>query len=60
MTKRVRVENADSSNYKVKVHVEQLQTDGTWLRTDTKELMFPAELTELYVHGHQRLIVEEG
>ncbi len=61
MTKKIRVENADASTYKVRVHIEQLRTDGTWERTGTfHDIDHPAQLIELYVHTHQRLIVEEN
>lgn len=59
MTKKIRIENADTSTWKVRVHIEQL-SNGVWLRTETRELNFPTSLEELYIHGTQRLVVEEG
>ncbi len=64
MTKKIRIENADTSTHKVRVHTEYL-VDGVWVRkTDTfagksNDLLYPADLAELYVHDRQRLVVEE-
>lgn len=65
MTKKIRIENADNSNYKVRVHVEYL-VDGAWVRgteaimPKSSLLAYPTELAELWIHGQQRLVVEEG
>lgn len=65
MTKKVRIENADNSTHKVRVHAEYL-VNGQWVRsTDqiaakTSDLNLPADLAELWIHGQQRLVVEEG
>jgi len=60
MTKKIRIENADNSNHKVRVFTEYL-VDGQWTRQPkTTDLVYPADLAELYVHGHQRLVVEES
>ncbi len=60
MTKKVRIENADTSNYKVKVFVEDL-VEGQWVRNPTPiDLDFPTMLTDGYIHSSRRLVVEEG
>ena len=65
MTKKIRIENADTSNYKVRVHTEYL-VDGVWVRSNDlikpaiSLLDYPTALTELYIHNAQRLVVEEG
>jgi hypothetical protein len=59
MTKRIRIENADTSYHKVRVYVEDL-VGGLWVRTgEVRELDYPTDLTENYVHGTRRLVVEE-
>ena len=66
MTKKIRIENADcNTSHKVRVHTEYL-VEGKWVRsTDainakTTDLMYPADLAELWIHGQQRLVVEES
>lgn len=58
MTKRVRVENADNSNFKVVVIVQSLR-DGEWVETQRLDLSYPTQLAELHIHSAQRLIIEE-
>jgi hypothetical protein len=64
MTKKIRIENADNSNHKVRVYTEWL-VDGQWVRSNeqlpakTTDLVYPADLAELWVYGTQRLVVEE-
>jgi len=64
MTKKVRIENADTSTNRLRVHVEYL-VDGAWVRSAdqlparSEPLRYPADLAELWVHGQQRLVVEE-
>lgn len=61
MTKLVRIENADTSNYKVRVKV-QTYNDTTQEWSDTGEvyaLDSPAAMKESYLTSHRRLIVEE-
>lgn len=64
MTKKVRIENADNSNHKVRVYVERKNSEGQWVReanpNDTKALDHPTSLEELWIHGSQRLVVEEA
>ena len=59
MTKQVRVENADTSNHKVKVHVEQLE-NGEWKRVRTLDCDYPTAMASEYIHDSQRLVIEEA
>jgi len=66
MTKKIRIENGDcNTSHKVRVHTEYL-VDGQWVRsTDvinakSTDLPYPADLAELWIHGQQRLVVEEA
>lgn len=62
MTKAIRIENADTSNHKVRVFVETKNAAGEWVRgTATRfvDLNTPTQLVQDYVHSGQRLVVEE-
>jgi hypothetical protein len=62
MTKSVRIENADTSNYKVRIREQNLDTaTGEWVDTlgEAYLLLFPTAMVTLGVHSHRRLIVEE-
>lgn len=59
MTKQIRVENADTSDHKVRVHVEQLDAEGNWVRVRTLEADYPTAMATDYIHATQRLVVEE-
>ena len=65
MTKTVRIENADTSSYKVRVLVQdKVFLDGIWTgewnTTSTVELPNPTNMTNgLYITSSRRLIVEE-
>lgn len=58
MTKRIRVENADNSNHKVSIIVQQIR-DGEWVETQRLDLSHPTQLAELHVWQGQRLVIEE-
>lgn len=59
MTKKVRVENADNSTYKVRFFVEDL-VDGVWVRTgEASNLPYPADMQDVYIHSTRRVVVEE-
>lgn len=58
MTKKIRVENADNSNWKVVAYVEDM-IDGQWTRVQTIELPYPASLSEVYLTSTRRVVVEE-
>lgn len=59
MTKKVRIENADTSHYKLKVEVFDKNPDGDVL-VDTKVLDNPADLTEVYIHSGRYIKVSEA
>lgn len=60
MTKKIRIENADNSTYKVRAFVEDL-VNGEWVRNSTPvELDYPAMLSEQYIHSTRRVVVEEA
>ena len=61
MTKSVRIENADTSSYKVSVEVWQKGIDGApdALASSTP-LDNPAAMGTFYIHSHQYLIVREA
>jgi hypothetical protein len=62
VTKAIRIENADTSNHKVRVFVEQKNEAGEWVRGETPrfvDLNTPTQLVQDYVHSSQRLVVEE-
>lgn len=59
MTKQIRVENADNSNHRVAVFVEQKDATGTWIRVRILHLDFPTSMGSEYIHDNQRLVIEE-
>jgi len=63
MTKNVRVENADTSSYRVRVRAQYKNADGEWVDAGPEEgaieLPYPASLAQSTIHGTKRLIVEE-
>lgn len=62
MTKAIRIENADTSNHKVRVYRESKNAAGEWVRNDAVpplNLDNPTQLVQDYVHSGQRLVVEE-
>ena len=62
MTKSVRIENADTSPYKVKVYIERKDPmNGEWVRDSAvKSLDFPTHMLSEYIHDSQRLVIEEA
>lgn len=60
MTKKIRIENADTSTYKVRAYVEDL-INGEWVRNPTPiSLDYPTALTEAYLTSSRRIVVEEA
>ena len=61
MTKCIRIENADTSNWKVWIRVELLNEKGEWIDSgqDATRLDHPTQMSEQWIHGGKRLIVEE-
>jgi len=60
MTKRVRIENADNSHYRIVVDVfDRNHTVGPDFLVETHEINNPTDLVELYVHSERYLVVRE-
>jgi len=61
MTKKIRIENADTSHHNVKVTVQRKNASGEWedVPAEAVDINTPTQLTEKYIHSHQRLVVEE-
>lgn len=64
MTKKIRIENADTSSFKVKVTAQDKNTEtGEWADVPgapAVNLNNPAQLSELYLTSTRRFIVEEA
>ena len=60
MTKQIRIENADTSDHKVNVYVEDLQADGQWIRGEPSRLDFPTFMFTGHIHQQRRIVVEEA
>ena len=48
------------STYKVRVHVEQQNGTGEWVRIKTIEADYPTAMAVEYIHSTQRLVIEEA
>lgn len=60
MTKTVRITNADTSDWKVKVIIQQKDKDGFWINTSASNLDYPGQQSStLYIHNGQRIVIEE-
>lgn len=60
MTKKVRIENADTSNHKLVVQAWATSPSGASdALIGERELNNPADLAEFYVHQGQYLVVKE-
>ena len=60
MTKRIRIENADTSTYKVRAYVEDF-IEGAWVRNPVPvELDHPTMLAEQYITSSRRIVIEEA
>lgn len=67
MTKHIRIENADLSNYKVNVFIQDKQYnpdtllwDGNWLTTEKLNLDMPTQLITHYITEGRRIVIEEA
>ena len=63
MTKKVRIENADTSNHKVRVHVENKDESGNWVRRApdaATPIDYACMQTEQWIHSGQRIVIEEA
>lgn len=59
MTKKVRIENADTSNHKVRVTIQRKDADGNWADNESTNIDYPTMMTEQYIHSGARIIIEE-
>ena len=61
MTKAVRIENADTSNHKVRVYVEDKNAAGEWVRsTEPAQLDVPTAMLTQTIWKERRVVIEEG
>jgi hypothetical protein len=60
MTKNVRIENADTSAYPVRVTVQDKNAAGEWVDVETLQLNHPTAMAERGLTNSRRLIVEEA
>ena len=61
MTKTVRIENADTSDYRVKITVQDKGINGDWQDIQVVNLDYPtAQSNGLYLTSTRRFIVEEN
>lgn len=61
MTKLVRIENADTSNYRVQVQVFDKGRDGepdTLVLEET--LLYPAAMTAQHIHNSRYIVIKEA
>ena len=62
MTKSVRIENADTSSYKVRVTAQEKNAEGVWVDVFNEkptELNFPTAIVTVGIHVNKRYMVEE-
>jgi hypothetical protein len=60
MTKTVRIENADTSNWPVRVTVQHRNAAGEWEdQPGAVQINMPTQQTEQYLTSSRRLVVEE-
>lgn len=60
MTKTVRVENADTSNWPVRVTVQHKNEAGEWIdQPGPVQINNPCQQTEQYLTSSRRLVIEE-
>lgn len=60
MTKQVRIENADTSSWPVRVTVQHKNEAGEWIdQPGAVQIDRPTQLTEQYLTSHRRLVIEE-
>jgi hypothetical protein len=60
MTKMVRIENADTCSYPVRVTYQSKDADGNWVdESGSTQLDYPTKLGEFGIHSSRRVVVEE-
>jgi hypothetical protein len=60
MTKTVRIENADPSDWPVRVTVQHKNEAGEWVdQPGPVQIDYPTAMVSEYLTSHRRLVVEE-
>ncbi len=59
MTKQIRIENADTSNWPVQVTVENKDADGNWKAEKVVRLDHPTQMAQEYLTSHRHIVIEE-
>lgn len=62
MTKKVRIENADTSSHPVRVTAQRKNADGVWVDDEAVyvvQIDQPTMQTEQFIHSGRRLVIEE-
>lgn len=59
MTKMIRIENADTSNHKVRVIVQERNADGEWKEVGSLTLDTPTQMVSQTIWRERRLVIEE-
>lgn len=60
MTKQIRIENADTSTWPVRVTVQHKNEHGEWVdQPGPVQIDRPTQMTETYLTSHRRLVIEE-
>ena len=60
MTKKIRVENADNSSYKVKVEVFEPKADtNEFVLVKSVVLNYPTDMEELYLNNTNKIVITE-
>jgi hypothetical protein len=60
MTKQIRIENADTSSWPVRVTVQHKNEAGEWVdQPSPVQINAPTQMTEQYLTSHRRLVIEE-
>lgn len=61
MTKQVRIENADTSNWPVRVTVQHKNMEtGEWVdQPGSVQIDYPTAMTQQYLTSTRRLVIEE-
>lgn len=62
MTKKVRIENADTSSHPVRITGQRKNADGVWVDDETSPVVqidYPTQQAEQFIHSGRRLVIEE-
>lgn len=60
MTKHVRIENADTANWPVRVTVQHKNEAGEWIdQPSPVQIDTPTAMTQQYLTSTRRLVIEE-